>query len=135
AGLYNGPKSRKLLVRILWLLSVDDDKGHISRVFETYNSKSEVPVWYWITFIPQLIACLMHKEAKHARTILTKIAKQYPQALHFQLRTAREESMLIKKQALAAQSQVRAGQVSSPVVNSPGAPLTPMPTSVPNQYK
>lgn len=134
AGLYNSPKSRKLLVRILWLLSIDDDKGHISRVFETYNSKSEVPVWYWITFIPQLIACLLHKEARHARTILMKIAKQYPQALHFQLRTAREESMLIKKQAAALavqQAQARAGQVSPSVVNASGAPLTSMSPSVP----
>ncbi|CAG8473496.1 8844_t:CDS:10, partial [Racocetra fulgida] len=84
AGLYNNPKSRKLLVRILWLLSVDDDKGHISRVFETYNSKSEVP------------------------------------ALHFQLRTARDESMMIKRQQQA--QQARAGQMSSSIINTSGAP-------------
>ncbi|CAG8498152.1 3135_t:CDS:2 [Rhizophagus irregularis] len=39
-GLYNNAKSRKLLIRILWLLSLEDLQSHISRVFEIYNSKS-----------------------------------------------------------------------------------------------
>ncbi|CAG8764895.1 10553_t:CDS:2, partial [Acaulospora morrowiae] len=131
AGLYNNPKSRKLLVRILWLLTLDDSQGNISRVFETYNNKSEVPTWYWITFIPQLIVCLMHKEARHARTILMKIAKQYPQALHFQLRTAKEEYKLIKKQAAIAAAQARAGQMAASKVNAPGTPtsMTQMPST------
>ncbi|CAI2169805.1 6786_t:CDS:10 [Funneliformis geosporum] len=131
SGLYNNPKSRKLLIRILWLLSLEDPQNHISQVFEIYNSKSDVPVWYWITFIPQLIVCLIHKEAKHARTILMKIAKQYPQALHYHLRTAREEYMLIKKQAAISQHQARAGNMSSPVVNTAATP-TSVPTSTTN---
>ncbi|CAB4408939.1 unnamed protein product [Rhizophagus irregularis] len=132
AGLYNNAKSRKLLIRILWLLSLEDPQSHISRVFEIYNSKSDVPVWYWITFIPQLIICLMHKEAKHARIILMKIAKQYPQALHYHLRTAREEYMLIKKQAAIAQQQAaaRTGHMPS-TVNTPATP-TPVPASTTN---
>ncbi|KAG9303929.1 hypothetical protein G9A89_005839 [Geosiphon pyriformis] len=125
AGLYNNHKCRKLLVRILWLLSLDDtQEGHIARVFETYMAKGEVPVWYWITFIPQLIVALMHKEARHARTLLLKIAKQYPQALHFQLRTAREEYMLIKKQAAAAAQARAAAQASASAPSTPATPVS-----------
>nr|CAG8553245.1 5905_t:CDS:10 [Entrophospora candida] len=130
ASLYNSAKSRKLVIRILWLLSLDDAQGTISIVFETFFNKTEVPVWYWITFIPQLIICLMHKEAKHARGILMKIAKQYPQALHFQLRTAREEYLLVKKQVAIAQTQARAAQLSSTIANNPGASSTQLVTPV-----
>ncbi|KAI7863236.1 hypothetical protein BDF14DRAFT_1989138 [Spinellus fusiger] len=91
AGIYKNSKARKYLLRVLWLLSLDDQSGTISRAFEGY--KGEWPVWYWITFIPQLLTALQHKEARHARAILIRIAKQYPQALHFQLRTAKEDVM------------------------------------------
>ncbi|CEG63044.1 Putative Transformation/transcription domain-associated protein [Rhizopus microsporus] len=91
AGLYKNAKSRKYLLRILWLLTHDDQSGIISRAVEGY--KGEWPVWYWITFIPQLLTALQHKEGRHARYILIRIAKQFPQALHFQLRTAKEDMM------------------------------------------
>ena len=77
AGLYKSAKVRKLLVRILWLLSLDDSSATVAKAFETY--KGEVPVWYWITFIPQLLLSLSHREAQYARIILLKIAKSYPQ--------------------------------------------------------
>lgn len=89
AGLFKNAKSRKLLTRILWLLSLDDYKGSLSAQFDEY--KGETPVWYWITFIPQLLTGLAHKEAPKAHGILCKIAKAYPQALFFQLRTNRED--------------------------------------------
>ena len=76
SGLYKNGRARKLLSRVLWLLSLDDN-GIISEAFGQY--KGEVPVWYWITFIPQLLTSLSHKEARLARTILFKIAKNYPQ--------------------------------------------------------
>lgn len=78
AGIYKNAKSRKYLVRIQWLMTQDDSQGTVYRAFEAF--KGEVPVWYWITFIPQLLSSLTHlKEAKHARHILLKIAKTYPQ--------------------------------------------------------
>lgn len=83
AGIYKNSKARKYLLRVLWLLSLDDTNGTISRAFEGY--KGEWPVWYWVTFIPQLLMGLQQREAKHARAILIRIAKQYPQVkLHFQ---------------------------------------------------
>ncbi|KAI9246865.1 hypothetical protein BY458DRAFT_560504 [Sporodiniella umbellata] len=89
AGTYKNARSRQYLLRILWLLSLDDTAGTISSAFEVY--KGEIPVWYWITFIPQLLMGVQQKEGKHVKAILMRIAKQYPQALHFQLRTAKEE--------------------------------------------
>ena len=95
AGLYKSQKSRKLLSRILWLLSIDTAENKISLAFEEF--KGETPVWYWITFIPQLLTSLSHREAKLARSILMKISKIYPQSLYFSLRTTREDLAIIKK--------------------------------------
>ena len=77
AGLYKSGKVRKLLVRILWLLSLDDASGTISKAFDSYTG--ELPVWYWTTFAQQLITALGHREARYARVILLQIAKKYPQ--------------------------------------------------------
>lgn len=89
ASLYKSGKVRKILGRILWLLSLDDAAGTISKAFDSYTG--ELPVWYWITFAPQLITALGHKEARYARIILLQIAKKYPQGLFFHLRTAKED--------------------------------------------
>ena len=96
AGLYKNAKSRKLLSRILWLLSLDDEEGRVASAFE--NFKGDTPVWYWITFIPQLLTSLSHREARLCKAVLVKIAKLYPQALFFLLRTNREDMLSIKKQ-------------------------------------
>ena len=77
AGLYKSGKVRKLLVRILWLLSLDDATGTVSKAFDAYTG--ELPVWYWITFAPQLIGALANREARYARIILMQVAKKYPQ--------------------------------------------------------
>ncbi|RLV84171.1 Transcription-associated protein 1 [Meyerozyma sp. JA9] len=89
AGLYKNGKTRKVLARILWLISLDDASGTLSQAFDTF--RGEVPVWYWLTFIPQLLTSLSHKEARLVKQILIRIAKSYPQALHFQLRTTKED--------------------------------------------
>ncbi|CEG78709.1 hypothetical protein RMATCC62417_13277 [Rhizopus microsporus] len=89
AEVYKNARSRKYLLRVLWLLGLDDQNGSISNAFEAYTG--DIPVWYYITFIPQLLMGIQQQESKYARTILMRIAKHYPQALHFQLRTAKEE--------------------------------------------
>ncbi|RAL61698.1 hypothetical protein DID88_002766 [Monilinia fructigena] len=118
AGLFKNAKSRKLLTRILWLLSLDDAEGTLSTQFDEY--KGETPVWYWITFIPQLLTGLGHKEAAKAHLILSKIAKSYPQALFFQLRTNREDMLAIKKQQEAKEAKMKAraqGHASNVTLN------------------
>ncbi|KAF7507630.1 hypothetical protein GJ744_010300 [Endocarpon pusillum] len=109
AGLYKSSKARKLLSRILWLLSLDNEEGKIASALEIF--KGDTPVWYWITFIPQLLSSLEHREARLSRSILSKIAKLYPQALFFQLRTTREELLSKKKQAEQRQA-IKAGQAA-----------------------
>ncbi|KAK5071536.1 transcription-associated protein 1 [Lithohypha guttulata] len=106
AGLYKNHKSRKILSRVLWLLSLDNKEGQISKAFEEF--KGDIPVWYWTTFIPQLLGSLEHKEAPLAKSILARIAKQFPQALFYHLRATREEFMTKKKQFEARQAQKEA---------------------------
>lgn len=77
AGTYKSNKSRPLLTRILWLLSVEDPTFSISRAFDTY--KGEAAFWYWIALIPQLCLSISHREVKQARYILLNLAKLYPQ--------------------------------------------------------
>ncbi|KAG9241802.1 hypothetical protein BJ878DRAFT_544879 [Calycina marina] len=125
AGLYKSAKSRKLLTRILWLLSLDNNEGTLNTQFDDY--KGETPVWYWITFIPQLLTGLGHKEASKAHMILARIAKSYPQALYFQLRTNREDMLTIKKTQEAKEERDRKNKArnsqgvttSTPNTNSP----------------
>ncbi|KAI9818249.1 MAG: hypothetical protein M1832_004465 [Thelocarpon impressellum] len=120
AGLFKNAKSRKLLSRILWLLSLDDATGTISEAFEGF--KGETPVWYWITFIPQLLTSLSHREARLSRAVLVKIAKIYPQALYFLLRTSREDMVAIKKQQDQKQEKLNRAKQGSPAVK--GSPAT-----------
>ncbi|KXJ92734.1 FAT domain-containing protein [Microdochium bolleyi] len=118
-GSYKSGKARKLIARVLWLLSLDDSKGTIAAGFDDY--KGETPVWYWITFIPQLLTGLGHKEAPKVHAILLKIAKAYPQSLYFQLRTTREDMLSIKKNQ-EAKEKVRQQRERAQSAASAGKP-------------
>ena len=145
AGLYKSAKSRKMLSRVLWLLSLDNDAGQIASAFE--NFKGDTPVWYWTTFIPQLLSSLEHKEARLARSVLSKIAKMFPQALFYQLRTTREELIAKKKQhdqklarerasseakATSSPSASRPATANGEQASSSAAPSSPKPKQEPN---
>ncbi|KAK4147258.1 uncharacterized protein C8A04DRAFT_9288 [Dichotomopilus funicola] len=129
ASSYKDHKSRKLIARILWLLSLDDANGTIASGFDDF--KGEVLVWWWITFIPQLLVGLGHKEAPRVQNILLKIAKTYPQALYFQLRTNREDMLAIKKnqdakeRAKRVQQQQAAGKANGSAPASASASVSP----------
>ncbi|KAK7711966.1 transcription-associated protein 1 [Diaporthe eres] len=129
AGSYKNAKSRKLIARILWLLSMDDANGTVSAGFDDF--KGDTPTWYWITFIPQLLTGLSHKEATRVHSILLKIARSYPQALYFQLRTNREDMMVIKKNHEAKKQRERQQSVGgakpagSPALQKQEAPGAP----------
>jgi transformation/transcription domain-associated protein len=77
AGQYKSGKSRPLIARIQWLLSVDDNTLAIARAFDTY--KGDAAYWYWITFIPHLCMSLSNREVKQARYVLLNLARHYPQ--------------------------------------------------------
>jgi transformation/transcription domain-associated protein len=95
ASQFKNAKSRKLLGRVLWLLSLDNPERRLAEKFEEF--KGETPAWYWITFIPQLLNSLSRPEAPIARQILGKLAKTFPQALYCHLRTTREDMSVLKK--------------------------------------
>ena len=92
ATLCKNVNSRKYLTRVLWLLTFEDCAGSMSKSFELYNH--DLPSWYWVPFIPELLTSLNRREARQARFLLMKIAKSYPQSLYLQLRTANEEYKL-----------------------------------------
>lgn len=77
AGLYKSAKTRPLIIRVLWLLSNDDQQATVARAFDNY--KGDLALWYWITVIPQLLVALTYKETPHARNMLINLAKTYPQ--------------------------------------------------------
>ena len=122
AGIFNSGRSRKYLSRILWLLSLDDDKGTVMASAEAY--KPDAPVWYWISFIPELIASLAGKEAKFGRNILIKIAKSYPQALHFQLRTTKEDFATMKRNAQPPATSQEPAQPIPIIIETPAKEST-----------
>jgi len=95
ASQFKNAKSRKLLGRVLWLLSLDNPERRLAEKFEEF--KGDTPAWYWITYIPQLLNSLSRQEAPIARSILGKLAKTYPQALYCHLRTTREDMVVLKK--------------------------------------
>ncbi|KAF7355349.1 hypothetical protein MSAN_01451500 [Mycena sanguinolenta] len=123
AGQYKSSKSRPLIARIQWLLSVDDNSLSISRAFDTY--KGDAAYWYWITFIPHLCMSLSSREVKQARFVLLNLARHYPQALFFQLRTTREEVM----QRKAALARAQAASAQSDALAAPTGGDHPMPAA------
>ena len=89
AALHKAHRARRYLARVLWLLSFEDESGSLGKTFEMYSS--ELPVWNWVMFIPQLLTSLGRKECKFSRFILVKIGKCFPQSLYLPLRVFNEE--------------------------------------------
>ncbi|KAJ3037893.1 hypothetical protein HDV00_001237 [Rhizophlyctis rosea] len=120
AGIYNRAKSRKYLARILWLLTLDDEQGTLASTFQ--NTKVETPLWHWIFFIPQLLSGLAAREPQPHFNILSKLAKSYPQAMHFQLRTAKEDFIMLKKAQASGAPPATTAARAPDGQNGPNAP-------------
>lgn len=114
AGLPSSKRPAQYLARVLSLLSLDDSEGTLAQSYESY--KSEIHVWNWITYIPQLLTSLSGKEAAIACSILMRIAKAYPQSLHFQLRTSKEDFSMMKRQFTLNSSRQVAKSPKAPAV-------------------
>ncbi|KZV89321.1 hypothetical protein EXIGLDRAFT_695695 [Exidia glandulosa HHB12029] len=140
AQILNNAKSRQYLNRSIWLLSFDDGNPEgIEKIFLGF--KDLLSNWYFLTLIPQLVAALQLREAKHVHHVLVGIAKAFPQALYYHIRTLREE-LLARRQhqeqinrrqsAQVAAAQAAASQPTSPVKaegtdgdgTTPGSPST-----------
>ncbi|KAJ2158406.1 transcription-associated protein 1 [Coemansia sp. RSA 552] len=112
AGLAKRPRVRRFLARTLWLLSQDDAGGKVCAAFDTYSG--EMPTWYWIALVPQLLAGLDAPYSRQAQQILLRIAKQYPQALYYALRTEREESLIARRRQAPGSADQGAGNGAPP---------------------
>jgi transformation/transcription domain-associated protein len=117
ASQFKNAKSRKLLGRVLWLLSLDNSDRMLGEKFEEF--KGDTPAWYWITYIPQLLNSLSRQEAPIARSILGKLAKTYPQALYCHLRTTREDMVALKKVHEQKEAKEKAAKAKQETQGSP----------------
>lgn len=118
ATLCKNVNSRKYLTRVLWLLTFEDSAGSMSKSFELYNH--DLPSWYWVPFISELLTSLNRREARQARFLLMKIAKSYPQALYLQLRTINEEYKLLNISPAGSATPVQGDSTDSKfATNSP----------------
>ncbi|ORZ37497.1 hypothetical protein BCR44DRAFT_1511660 [Catenaria anguillulae PL171] len=99
-------RARQYVAKVLWLLANQKkDSMLLSETLETH--KNDLALWYWLPFIPQLLNMLVDpNQTRHARFILTKLAKSFPQALHFSLRTLKEEVHLKDEQQVAAANDI-----------------------------
>lgn len=57
----------------------------------------DIPVWMWLPWIHQLILMLSRTEASFIRSILVRLAQEYPQAIFFPLRAFMEERKAIDR--------------------------------------
>ena len=84
AATFRSIKSRRKLGRSLLLISFKDtDDCKLMKLFLQYSSS--LPSWLWISWIPQLLTSLLFKESIYIKSILEKLAKEYPQALFYPL--------------------------------------------------
>ncbi|KAF2467993.1 uncharacterized protein BDR25DRAFT_266462 [Lindgomyces ingoldianus] len=120
ASQFKNAKSRKLLGRVLWLLSLDNPERRLAEKFEEF--KGDTPAWYWITYIPQLLNSLSRPEAPIARQILGKLAKTYPQALYCHLRMTREDLAVVKKSNDAKEAKEKAARAKQLQAQGQGSP-------------
>ena len=78
-------EGEQLLARAVWLVGLDEVGPHLGTSLDGHE---DIPIWHWITFIPQLLAGLGRPEARFLQSILMQLVKVYPQSMYCPLRTA-----------------------------------------------
>lgn len=78
-------KTRKYLAKIIWLLTYEETRVEMLKAFENYMLG--VPTLNWLPWIPQLLNCLVQYESDTVMNLLNQIAKIFPQAVYFPIRT------------------------------------------------
>lgn len=107
----NESKSRKYLAKVLWLLSYDDEKSSLMDALDKYAAG--VPPLHWLPWIPQLLCCLVQYEGTVILNMLSHVARMFPQAVYFPIRTLyltlkieqREKHKRAEQAALASKLQ------------------------------
>lgn len=130
ATLFKAHKSRRFLARILWLLTFEDAVGSLGKSFEMYNH--DLPTWFWVSFVPQLLASLSRQEQRQARFLLMKIAKNYPQALYLPLRTFHEDCRLVYGSRVVGHRALSVSEASALSAPTAAATANGRPSTVPS---
>eukprot|EP00611_Tribonema_gayanum_P023716 TRINITY_DN5051_c0_g1_i1.p1 TRINITY_DN5051_c0_g1~~TRINITY_DN5051_c0_g1_i1.p1 ORF type:complete len:1274 (+),score=406.51 TRINITY_DN5051_c0_g1_i1:441-3824(+) len=120
--------AKPMLARVLWLLSMDDEKFTLARALETYGAN--LPELVWVPWIPQLLSSLTRPEAPQVKSLLKKIISKYPQAIYYSMR-----AFLLERRELPA-DPTQAGQhrsAGSTVRLSNGNTITIPPGATPAQ--
>ena len=119
-------KSKKLIPKILHLLSFDDENEKLAKAFDKHSES--LPLWIWIAYIPQLLSSLARPEAPQMKNILLKLAAMHPQSLFYYLR-----AFLLEKREKLPISALNAmdtdSKVATPASANTPAPATPTPTT------
>jgi transformation/transcription domain-associated protein len=78
-------RTRIHLPKCLWMLTKDGSSPGV--LCQTLESRgSELPVWVWLPWIPQLLSSLCRIEGHCIKSILSRLVKAYPQAVYYSLR-------------------------------------------------
>lgn len=117
ASVFNNHNARPMLARSLWLLISDDSQGTFAQIF--LKHAPHTPIWFWNTFIPQLLNGLANTESLPCKFVLQRLAKTYPQSLFFPLRTMSDDLIIYKKALLnSVSSATRSQQDVHPTADS-----------------
>ena len=81
----NESKSRKYLAKVIWLLSYDNSREKLMEALDKYAVA--VPPLQWLPWIPQLLCCLVQYEGDVIMNLLSQVARIFPQAVYFPIRT------------------------------------------------
>ncbi|KAL7021314.1 hypothetical protein ACKWTF_011837 [Chironomus riparius] len=82
---HNEMKSRKYLAKVLWLLTYNETRTDMFKVMDNYMFG--IPMINWLSWIPQLFNALVQYECDTIMNLLNQIAKIFPQAVYFPIRT------------------------------------------------
>lgn len=134
----NESKTRKYFSKIIWLLTYEEKRGEMLEMVDKYGST--IPPIQWLPWIPQLLNCLIQYEGEHIMNLLSNIARNFPQAVYFPIRTLylmlkieQRERYKSVEQALAKnQQQQQQSADSSDQASSSTAP-PPISTQISSQ--
>jgi len=84
AVLHGYEGARLSLGRVLWMLSMDDEKQTLARTVEKHGPN--LPEWVWLLWLPQLLTALGRPEALAVKALIKAISVKYPQAVYYTLR-------------------------------------------------
>jgi transformation/transcription domain-associated protein len=83
--LTNEYKTRKYFAKIIWLLTYEETRAEMLDTLDKYGQS--IPPISWIPWIPQLLNCLIQYEGDFIMNLLSNIARTFPQAVYFPIRT------------------------------------------------